>query len=143
MGLSFITCRTMRNNKLDQLVVQLENYLECWKQFNYFINIARGKKFTEEDENQFLEVKSIIVQELEIITAAVECSSPSREEVHALISSAPSLRYLSESNDGNMRGLENHWHKIFVGFQAILGQLKVQQRQLEGKSVLDIFNRKK
>jgi hypothetical protein len=133
----------MRNNKLDQLVVQLENYLECWKQFNYFINIARGKKFTEEDENQFLEVKSIIVQELEIITAAVECSSPSREEVHALISSAPSLRYLSESNDGNMRGLENHWHKIFVGFQAILGQLKVQQRQLEGKSVLDIFNRKK
>ena len=133
----------MRNNKLDQLVVQLENYLECWKQFNYFINIARGKKFTEEDENQFLEVKSIIVQELEIITAAVECSSPSREEVHALISSAPSLRYLSESNDGNMRGLENHWHKIYVGFQAILGQLKVQQRQLEGKSVLDIFNRKK
>jgi hypothetical protein len=133
----------MRNNKLDQLVVQLENYLECWKQFNYFINIARSKKFTEEDENQFLEVKSIIVQELEIITAAVECSSPSREEVHALISSAPSLRYLSESNEGNMRGLENHWHKVFVGFQAILGQLKVQQRQIEGKSVLDIFNRKK
>jgi hypothetical protein len=133
----------MRNNKLDQLVVQLENYLECWKQFNYFINVARSKKFTEEDDNQFLEVKSIIVQELELITAAVECTSPSREEVHALISSAPSLRYLSDSNEGNMRGLENHWHKIYVGFQAILGQLKVQQRQLENKSVLDIFNKKK
>jgi hypothetical protein len=123
--------------------VQLENYLECWKQFNYFINVARSKKFTEEDDNQFLEVKSIIVQELELITAAVECTSPSREEVHALISSAPSLRYLSDSNEGNMRGLENHWHKIYVGFQAILGQLKVQQRQLENKSVLDIFNKKK
>ena len=133
----------MRNKKLDQLIVQLENYLECWKQFNYFINVARGKKFTEEDENQFLEVKSILVQELEIITAAVECSSPSREEVHALVSSAPSIRYLSESNEGNMRGLENHWHKIYVGFQAILGQLKVQQRQLENKSVLSIFSKKK
>ena len=133
----------MHNKKLDQLVVQLENYLECWKQFNYFINVARGKKFTEEDENQFLEVKSILVQELEIITAAVECSSPSREEVHQLISSAPSLRYLSDSNEGNLRGLENHWHKVYVGFQAILGQLKVQQRQLENKSVLDIFNKKK
>jgi len=133
----------MHNKKLDQLVVQLENYLECWKQFNYFINVARSKKFTEEDENQFLEVKSIIVQELEIITAAVECTSPSREEVHALISSAPSIRYLSESNEGNMRGLENHWHKIYVGFQAILGQLKVQQRKLESQSVLSIFNRKK
>src|SRR5271155_5523862 len=133
----------MRNKNLDQLVVQLENYLECWKQFNYFINVARGKKFTEEDDNQFLEVKSIIVQELEIITAAVECTSPSREEVHTLISSAPSLRYLCESNEGNIRGLENHWHKIYVGFQAILGQLKVQQRQIESRSYLTSFFRKK
>ena len=95
----------MRNKNLDQLVVQLENYLECWKQFNYFINVARSKKFTEEDDNQFLEVKSIIVQELEIISAAVECTSPSREEVHTLVSSAPSLRYLSDSNEGNLRAL--------------------------------------
>jgi hypothetical protein len=134
----------MHNKKLDQLIVQLENYLECWKQFNYFVNLAREKKFNAEDENQFLEVKAIIVQELELITAAVECSSPSREEVHALISSAPSIRYLSENNEGNLRGLENHWHKIYVGFQAILGQLKVQQRQLESKSFLSsLFGGKK
>ena len=133
----------MHNKKLDQLIVHLENYLECWKQFNYFINLARGKKFTEEDENQFLEVKSLIVQELELITAAVECNSPSREEVHALISSAPSMRYLGESNEGNLRALENQWHKVYVGFQAILGQLKVQQLTFEGKSMLSIFSKKK
>ena len=133
----------MHNKKLDQLIVQLENYLECWKQFNYFINLARSKKFSEEDENQFLEVKSLIVQELELITAAVECNSPSREEVHALVSSAPSIRYLAESNEGHLRALENHWHKVYVGFQAILGQLKVQQRQLEHKSYLSIFSKKK
>jgi hypothetical protein len=133
----------MHNKKLDQLIVQMENYLECWKQFNYFINLARSKKFTAEDERQFLEVKSILVQELELITAAVECPSPSREEVHALISSAPSVRYLSDSNEGNLRGLENHWHRVYVGFQAILGQMKVQQRQLEDKSVLSMFSKKK
>jgi len=134
----------MHNKKLDQLIVQLENYLECLKQFNYFVNVARGKKFGAEEENQFLEVKSIIVQELELITAAVECTSPSREEVHALVSSAPSLRYLGDSNEGNLRGLENHWHKVYVGFQAILGQLKVYQRQLESKSVISsILGKKK
>ncbi|MGA2750189.1 MAG: hypothetical protein ABSG59_15555 [Verrucomicrobiota bacterium] len=134
----------MHNKKLDQLIVQLENYLECLKQFNYFVNVARGKKFGAEEENQFLEVKSIIVQELELITAAVECTSPSREEVHALVSSAPSLRYLGDSNEGNLRGLENHWHKVYVGFQAILGQLKVHQRQLESKSVISsILGKKK
>jgi hypothetical protein len=132
----------MHNKKLDQLIVQLENYLECWKQFNYFVNLARGKKFSAEDENQFLEVKAIIVQELEIIMAAIECPSPSREEVHTLIGSAPSIRYLSESNEGNLRGLENHWHKVYVGFQAILGQLKVQQRQLDSRSIVTSFFRK-
>ena len=94
----------MQNKKLDQLIVQLENYLECWKQFNYFVNLARSKKFTAEDENQFLEVKSIIVQELELIAAAVDCQSPSREDVHSLVGMAPSLRYLSESNEGSLRG---------------------------------------
>jgi len=51
----------MQNKKLDQLVTQLENYLECWKLLNHFIALARGKKFTAEDENQFLEVKAIVV----------------------------------------------------------------------------------
>jgi len=142
MGLAILTRRVMRNKKLDQLIVQLENYLECWKQFNYFINLGRSKKFTTEDENQFLEVKSIIVQEQELISAAVECPSPTREDVHTLIFSAPSLRYLADSNEGNLRGLENHWHRVYVGFQAILGQLKVQQREMENKSVLSLFRKK-
>jgi hypothetical protein len=133
----------MHNKKLDQLVVQLENYLECLKQFNYFVNVSRGKNFGPEDENQFLEVKSIIVQELEMICAGIECTSPSREEVHMMISTAPSMRYLAESNEGNLRGLENHWHKIYVGFQAILGQLKVKQREVESKSVISsVFGKK-
>jgi len=68
----------MKNQKLDQLVTQLENFLECWKLLNNFINLARGKKFGAEDENQFLEVKAIVVQELELISAAIEFPSPSR-----------------------------------------------------------------
>jgi hypothetical protein len=133
----------MHNKKLDQLVVQFENYLECWKQFNHFVNVARSKKFTAEDEHQFLEVKSVIVQELELILGAIETSSPSRDEVHSLISAAPSLRYLSESNEGALRGLENQWHKVYVGFQALLGQIKVRQRQAESEGFLGSFFKKK
>jgi hypothetical protein len=134
----------MRNKKLDQLVLQLENYLECWKQFNYFINLARSKKFSSEEENQFLEIKSVIVQELELILASVECPSPSKEEVHALIASAPSVRYLSELPEGSLRGVENQWHRIYIGWQAILGQLKVQQRKVESESMFSgMFKREK
>ena len=133
----------MKNQKLDQLVTQLEHFLECWKLLNNFINLARGKKFTAEDENQFLEVKAIVVQELELIGAAIEFPSPSREEVHNFVAAAPSLRYLGDSSEGALRALENQWHKIYVGFQAIVGQVKVKQREIEGQNFLSAMFKKK
>lgn len=134
----------MRNKKLDHLIQQMENYLECWKQFNQFINVARGKKFGPEDESQFLETKSIIIQELELMLASIEISSPTKEEIHTLIGNSPSLRYLAEMNDNALRQLENQWHKIYIGWHAILGQLKVKQREQEAKSTLaSVFSKKK
>jgi len=103
----------MDRKRLEELVIQIENYLECWKQFNHYLALARTKKFSQEDE------------------------------VHALVGGAPSLRYLSELNDGMLRNLENQWHKIYIGWQSILGQLKVQQRQTESKSAWSNFFGKK
>jgi len=125
------------SKKLEHLITQMENYLECWKQFNGFVNLARTKKFAAEDENQFLEIKSVLVQELELILASVEVGSPTKEEVHTLIGNAPSLRYLSEMNEGALRNVESQWHKVYIGWHSILGQLKVKQRTEESKGLLE------
>jgi hypothetical protein len=37
-------------------------------------------------------------------------------------------------SEGALRGLEAQWHKIYIGWHAILGQLKVQQRATEQKA---------
>jgi hypothetical protein len=124
----------MTAKELNQLVTQIETHIECWKQFNHFINIARAKKFSPTDETQFLEIKSVIVQELEMIFASVDVQSPTRDEIHALISNAPSLRFLSEMSEGAQRGLESQWHKIYIGWHSILGQLKVKQRTEDTKA---------
>ncbi len=124
----------MDKKKLDQLILQLESYLECWKQFNHYVSLARSKKFEQEDENQFLEVKSVITQELEMILSSIESGAPSKEDVHALIGNAPSIRFVSELSDGSLRGLENQWHRVYIAWQSILGQLKVQQKVLQSKS---------
>jgi hypothetical protein len=124
----------MTPKELNQLVTQIEAHIECWKQFNHFINIARAKKFSPTDETQFLEIKSVIVQELELIFNAVEVQSPTRDEIHALISGAPSLRFLSEMSDGALRGLESQWHKVYIGWHSILGQLKVKQKTEDTKA---------
>jgi hypothetical protein len=124
----------MRATKLDQLINQMQIYLECWKQFNRFLNLAREKRVSQEDDTQFLEVKTVLIQQLELILASIEVGSPTRDDIHALIGSAPSLRYLSELSEGALRNLENQWHKIYIGWHAILGQLKVRQRIQENKS---------
>jgi hypothetical protein len=130
-------------NKLEQLTTQMENYLECWKQFNRYITIARTKKFGAEEEHQFLEIKSVLVQELELILSSIEVNSPTKEDIHTLIGNAPSLRYLSEMNDGALRNVENQWHKIYIAWHSILGQLKVRARQEDTKPGFSMFGKKK
>lgn len=129
----------MSKTNVEQLILRMEGYLECWKQFNTFMTMARTKKFSPEDENQFLEIKSVLAQELELILSSIDCGPISREDVHALIASAPSVRYLSEMNENNLRNLENQWHKLFIGWQSILGQLKVKQGPNESKSAFGSF----
>jgi hypothetical protein len=123
----------MDRKKLEELIAQIENYLECWKQFNQFLTLARAKKFGQDDESQFLELKAVLAQQLEIILAAVESSALNRDEVFQLVGGVPSLRFLGEQNEGVHRNLENQWHKIYIAWQSILGQLKVQQQAVEPK----------
>lgn len=132
----------MAGIKLDDLISQMENYLECWKQFNQYLAQARSKKFEPEDETQFLEVKSVLTQELELILASIQTENPSKEDIVNLISSAPSIRYLSELNENGLRNLENTWHKIYIAFQSLLGQLKVQHRQTAKKGLFGSFFKK-
>ena len=132
----------MASNKLNQLIQQVENYVECWKHFNRFVNLARTKKFSQDDDNQFLETKSVLIQELELILSSVPAGTPTKEEIHTLVAGAPSLRYLSEMPEAALRSLESQWHKIYIAWHSVLGQVKVRQRDEESKSFFASFTGK-
>ena len=121
----------MDRKKLDSIIAQVENYLECLKQFNHYMNLARSNKFGQDDETQFLELKAVLAQQLEIILAAFESTNIARDEVLRLLGSAPSLRMLMDQSEPKHRELENLWHTIFIEWQGFLGKLKVQQQTAE------------
>jgi hypothetical protein len=123
----------MSAKRFQDIITRMENYLECWKQFNHYLGLARFKKFTLDDENQFMEVKSVITQELELILTVTEGAQVTRDDVHNLMASVPSMRFLSESNESALRNIENQWHKLFISWQSILGQMKVQAKRSENK----------
>jgi hypothetical protein len=71
-----------------------------------------------------------------MIYASIEVASPGKEEIHAFIGNAPSLRSLGEMSEGSLRGIESQWHKIYIEWHSILGQLKVKRRTEEAKTFL-------
>jgi len=133
--------QAMHYKNLDEFIIHLENYIECWKQFNHYVNLARDKKFSREDETQFLEVKSLIVQGLEAILASVDKGGPKKEEVQQLFQIAPSLRHLADMPDAAAQ-VESQWHRVYIGLQSLLGQLKVKQNQAEKPAGWSLFGKK-
>ena len=140
-ALIFIRARTRKFNRQDanlsmsyknveDFILHIEAHIECWKQFNYYVNLARDKKFTPEDEAQFLDLKSLITQGSESISAAEVKIGPRKEEIIALFSATPSLRYLADMSD-TIPSVEGQWHRIYLALQSLLGQLKVQQNKAE------------
>lgn len=132
----------MHYKTLEEFILSLENYIECWKQFNTFVNLARDKKFSREDENQFLEVKSIIAQGLEAIIDSADRQGPRKEDVNALFTNAPSLRFLSETPE-TVHNVEAQWHKIYLNLQSLLGQIKVQESKQDKGAGWSLFGNKK
>ena len=131
----------MHYKNLEEFILHLENYIECWKQFNHYVNLARDKKFSRDDENQFLEVKSVIAQGLEAIIASTDKNALRKEDLHHLFANAPSLRYLADMPDAGIT-VESQWHKAYLGLQSLLGQLKVQQNKAEKGTSWSLFTRK-
>ena len=129
----------MSAKRHDELITRIGIHIGCWRQFNHFVNVARAKQFGPEDESHFREIKKIIEQDLEMIFAAIEVQSPTRQEIVALIGRAPSLCHLSETGEGDLRGIENAWHTIYTGWHSVLGQLKIKRRYGD----ISFFGRKK
>src|SRR4051812_6027294 len=115
-----------------------------FKNLNHFFNFGRMKKFRKEDDTHFLENKKVIVPEVENILFALGVGLSAQDEVRFLVWNGTTLRHFCEMSEGALRNLENQWHKIYIGWHAILGQLKVRQRSEESKSTLaSMFSKSK
>lgn len=113
---------------IEENIRLIENYVECWRQFSEFLRLAEIGKHTAEDETHFLELKSVLAQQLELVLAGPDAAALNRQEIHDLLNGVPSLRYLTDAQDDSIRNAENSWHKIYIQWQSALGQMKVKYR---------------
>jgi hypothetical protein len=134
----------MRDRNLDKNIKRVEGFLERWKELSKFLERGlQGQDFTNEEESEFLQLKSTIAQEHQVLMTTLGSMVSERDDKPLrLLNVAPSLQSLRELPEAMAKKTTADWHNIYLSLQALLGRLRGRQAQLAGVSSVRIGLRK-
>ena len=129
----------MRDRNLEKNIQRVEAFVESWRQLSQFLDRGfKGDPFTGEEETAFLELKSRIAQEHELLTITLAAEADRDDRTLRLLNSVPSLASFKELPEGMAKKLAHEWHSAYMALQALLGRLRGRQAQLRGVSTLRV-----
>ena len=121
----------MRDQRLDKNIGRVEEFIELWKQLSQFLDRGlRGGTFTDEEEGQFLQLKSQIAQQYELLMTTLGTEAERDDKALRLLKNTPSLMSFKDLREGMDKRLTSEWHSTYISLQALLGRLKGRQAQL-------------
>jgi hypothetical protein len=121
----------MRDRNLERNIRRLEAFLERWRELGQFLERGiSGMEFAPEDEAAFLDLKSAVAQEHEVIMTVVATSNERDDRPLKLLNLVPTLDVFRDMPEGMPRKIMNDWHNAFINLQALLGRMKGKQAQL-------------
>jgi hypothetical protein len=129
----------MRDRNLEKNIQRVEAFVERWKQFSQFLDRGfKGDSFADDEEAAFLDLKSTIAQEYELLMTTLNEDPLRDEKALRLLNSVPSMQAFKELPEGMARKIAADWHSTFISLQALLGRLKGRKAQLATISSLRI-----
>ncbi|HUI07755.1 MAG TPA: hypothetical protein VL486_12200 [Verrucomicrobiae bacterium] len=121
----------MRDRNLERNVQRVEAFVDRWKELSQFLDRGfKGGEFKNEEEAAFLELKSRIAQEHELLTVTLGPEAERDDRGLRLLNSVPSLSAFKDLPEGMSKKLATEWHTTYMGLQALLGRLRGRQAQL-------------
>ena len=132
----------MRDRNLERNVQRVEAFIESWSQLSQFLDRGfKGDQFKGEEERAFLDLKSRIAQEHELLTVTLATESDRDDRVLRLLNSLPSLSAFKELPEGMAKKVATEWHSTYLALQALLGRLRGRQAQLRSVSTFRVAMR--
>ncbi len=129
----------MRDRNLERNIQRAEAFVERWKELSQFLDRGfKGGEFKNEEEAAFLQLKSRIAQEHELLTITLGPEAERDDRGLRLLNSVPSLSAFKDLADGMSKKLATEWHTTYMGLQALLGRLRGRQAQLAGISTFRV-----
>jgi|NGEPerStandDraft_6_1074524.scaffolds.fasta_scaffold110146_2 hypothetical protein len=133
----------MRDRNLEKNIQRVEAFVERWKELSQFLDRGfKGDQFTGEEEGAFLELKSRIAQEHELLMVTLGTEAERDDRALRLLHSVSSLSSFKDLAEGMSKRLATEWHNTYLAQQALLGRLRGRQIQLKGVSTLRLATRR-
>jgi hypothetical protein len=140
----------MRDTTLETQLRLLILQTDSWKKLHDFITYALDKSkpiISAEQEHQFTEIRSILLQEIEHAFKELNLIAELSGKAMNVLQRASSVRGVRELSAEETRRLESDWNAVFTRVGVVQGQLKARRRELLRRSVLRqifirIFGRK-
>jgi hypothetical protein len=133
----------MRDRNLEKNIQRVEAFVERWKELSQFLDRGfKGDQFAGEEEVAFLELKSRIAQEHELLMVTLGSEVERDNRALRLLHSVSSLSSFKDLAEGTSKKVATEWHNTYLELQALLGRLRGRQIQLKGVSTVRIATRR-
>jgi hypothetical protein len=113
--------------------------VESWKKLHNFITYALDKAkpiVSVEQERQFTEVRSILLQESEHVYDELNLTEDLVGKTMNVLQRATSLRGVRSVPVEEARRIELDWNAVFTKLGVVQGQLKARRKELRSRTVL-------
>ena len=115
--------------------------VESWKKLHNLITYGLDKAkpiISSEQERQFTEIRSHLLQETEHIFTTLNVLELSGKAMNVL-QRAASVRGVRELTNDEVRRLESDWNGVFTKLGLAQGQLKSRRKHLSGQSLFTYY----
>ena len=135
----------MRDKQLETKLRLITLQLDNWKKLHDFITYSLDKAkpiISAEQERQFTEIRSHLLQETEYVFNNLNVLSDLSGKAMNVLQRAPSIRGVRELTNDETRRLEAEWNGVFTKLGVVQGQLKARRKELASQTpVIYYFSR--
>ena len=132
----------MRDKQLETKLRLLTLQLDGWKRLHDFITYGLDKArpiISADQERQFTEVRSNLLQESEYVFNALNAVSELSGKAMNVLQRASSIRGVRELTADEIRRLETEWNGVFTKLGVVQGQLKARRKDLAAQTPIQYY----
>ena len=121
----------MIDRNLESKIKHLKDFMQLWVKFHDMYKSALDRDtITPEEENAFLETKSLIARKYQALKEYLEINSSYDDRTFDVISQLLSLKGVAAISDLSLHKVENDWHSSYIVLNKLLGELEAREDAL-------------